>query len=215
MRWFRLARRALWGDYGDILQQGLLEVDDNGSRLTFSGCYPFSPIMLPKKRFVCTDFVHSRIMNQFPELRFQRCFLGVVVSIDWRSWVETKHPQYPKSGEPSGYLSEWPLATPDEGLWVLVPTITCILKALDYSQILREFPQMAAPSVIPETFEENAVVMGGKFPTSKESTEIFCTERFASLLQELGKRNVWLQEYSTYTGEPVVSNANELGHEGG
>ncbi|MEZ6135091.1 MAG: hypothetical protein R3C53_09300 [Pirellulaceae bacterium] len=76
MKIFRLVGRRLWGDYGDFLQQGILEHDT-----TFSGCYPFSQVMLPKKRFVCTEgctiltgfqenlaLAHARLVKLLPSI---------------------------------------------------------------------------------------------------------------------------------------------------
>ena len=114
---YRLDRSdAPWGDYGDILRNGLLAPNDNDKEtreVAIERAGPFvPPITFPLGAIVVTEAAKEQFeRGAFSGLRFARARYAKVVRLDWHDWDKgASEPKlYPASGEPEDYvLSDLP-----------------------------------------------------------------------------------------------------------
>ena len=98
---------APWGDYGDILWNGIAEEVQDG-KVTVSRTGPFvPPITLPFGHIIVTEEFRKKISSaQFSGLAFEPVNYRTVVPIDWKDWdwSAADPPVYPDTGEPEDYL---------------------------------------------------------------------------------------------------------------
>jgi hypothetical protein len=96
---------APWGDYGDILWNGIAEEVQDG-KVTVSRTGPFvPPITLPFGHIIVTEEFRKKISSaQFSGLAFEPVNYRTVVAIDWEGWdwSAADPPVYPDTGEPEG-----------------------------------------------------------------------------------------------------------------
>ena len=101
---------APWGDYGDILWNGITEEvpDGNRSVVTVSRTGPFvPPITLPFGHIIVTEEFRKKIaIEKFSGLAFAPVHYRTVVAVDWQGWDRNAaDPRfYPDTGEPEDYL---------------------------------------------------------------------------------------------------------------
>lgn len=102
---------APWGDYGDVLLNGMISGHTywGDETLSVERVGPFvPPISFPFGEALVTETLKSEIAAVFPEIAFRRTAYGKVVRVDWRSWdLTAKEPQkYPAGGEPENYIEK-------------------------------------------------------------------------------------------------------------
>ncbi|MDD9923798.1 MAG: hypothetical protein OXQ92_16190 [Boseongicola sp.] len=104
-------RRAPWGDYGDMLLNGMMNGHtyfDGTQEYSVERAGPFvPPVMFPHGEFLVTSEAKAQIEKAgFTGLTFAPVTYNKVVSIDWRSWDRSAdEPEtYPANGEPENYI---------------------------------------------------------------------------------------------------------------
>lgn len=100
---------APWGDYGDILLNGMISghTFGNDRKLEVERVGPFvPPISFPFGEMLVTDALKSEIANVFSDIVFRPTTYGKVTKIDWRAWDLTADEpgKYPAGGEPENYI---------------------------------------------------------------------------------------------------------------
>jgi hypothetical protein len=107
-RYLLKGRRPPWGDYGDILVNGLASRRDDGALLVQRAGPFVRPITFPQRSaFVVTDEFRARLARSgLDGLRFREVVKEHIVSIPWHLWDrEADEPaSYPPDGEPENYL---------------------------------------------------------------------------------------------------------------
>jgi hypothetical protein len=120
--------RELWGDYGAALINGTC-VRGNDKLLTLNRTGPFvPPFFMPWDRPIIGNGMRNHVLAlELPGIRLCRTRYGRIVELHWHTWdlAASEPQQYPKSGEPEGYLwDEWPELGPDdlrmESAWELI-----------------------------------------------------------------------------------------------
>jgi hypothetical protein len=100
--------RYAWGDYGDILVNGLAETKPDAVEVSRAG--PFvPPLTRPFAHVIVTDSLRRELESSgltgigFAEVRYAK-----VVRIDWHTWRrDAAEPEfYPETGEPEDYVLE-------------------------------------------------------------------------------------------------------------
>ena len=128
-----------WGDYGDILQQGMgahsKEVD---GRMQLERTGPFiPPITFPGLRgFVLTSEARSMLeSSEFTGYSFKPVDKKLIVELHWEDWdLNASEPAiYPETGEPEDYILGQPhsseAASALGDLWeVVVPKTVSVLR---------------------------------------------------------------------------------------
>jgi hypothetical protein len=105
---------SIWGDYGDILMNGMschLERENNLIQLERTG--PFiPPISFPGiGDLVITDSFKKQLQkSDLIGLRFQPVIKKHIVHLDWHLWDKSSEEpaEYPVDGEPESYILENP-----------------------------------------------------------------------------------------------------------
>lgn len=104
-----------WGDYGDVLFTGLLNVMDKDfnnleyPELERTGPYIPEIYIANSRNIVVTNVVRQLIKqnNINGIIEFRHVIKKKIVNIDWGSWNKTEDPLFlPKSNEPEGYILE-------------------------------------------------------------------------------------------------------------
>jgi len=107
-------QRHPWGDYHDILMQGMsCHLGRDGGLIQLERTGPFvPPISFPGiGDTVITDKFRRRLEASGLEgLRFAHVIKKLIVRSDWHTWDQTagQPPQYPDNGEPGNYILEQP-----------------------------------------------------------------------------------------------------------
>ncbi len=106
--------KSPWGDYSDILIKGMSahsSRQDGLIQLERTGPY-VPPISFPGiSDIVVTDsFRRELAASGLVGLRFQPVIKKHIVQLDWHTWDRSLHepPEYPKEGEPEGYILDRP-----------------------------------------------------------------------------------------------------------
>jgi hypothetical protein len=118
MKFYRVASRNLWGDYGSILISGMsrhLPRKDNLIQLERTG--PFiPPITLPGLGdiVVTSDFQSELEASSFTQLTFAPVSKAKIVEYHWEQWDRTSEEpaEYPETGEPEDYILAHPHSSP-------------------------------------------------------------------------------------------------------
>lgn len=102
--------RSPWGDYGDILLNGLVEATECVGppiiRILRTGPY-VPPMTQPFGFIIVTDeFRRDLERSQLTGFDFEQTQYGKVVRLDWQTWsTDTNEPMsYPETGEPEDYI---------------------------------------------------------------------------------------------------------------
>jgi hypothetical protein len=102
--------RSPWGDYGDILSNGLVEASECVGppviRILRTGPY-VPPMTLPFGFIIVTEeFRRDLERSQLTGFDFEPTQYGKVVRLDWHTWsTDTNEPKsYPETGEPEDYI---------------------------------------------------------------------------------------------------------------
>ncbi len=100
-----------WGDYGDILLNGMTTRTPGPSEfreLSVERAGPFvPPISFPFGTILVTEEFRAQLKSmEFSGLSFRDVPYSKIVRIDWRSWdLSAEEPQkYPSGGEPENYI---------------------------------------------------------------------------------------------------------------
>lgn len=110
-RLYKLTPQAMpWGDYGDILAQGIAWRLQDEDQLQLERCGPFVPPISFPSGFL--DVVVTQEMRGcleaagFKGLRFVPVIKHHIVRLDWRSWDLTapEPKRYPPESEPENYI---------------------------------------------------------------------------------------------------------------
>ena len=118
-----------WGDYGDILFKGFLNVmDEDFNDLDVpevERAGPFIPdiYIANSLDIVVKDKIREALEHDGISgiTEFRKTKLKKIVHIDWENWDENSNPKfYPKSGEPADYITR---GKNDEGLFGLIPIL--------------------------------------------------------------------------------------------
>ncbi len=121
-----------WGDYGDILQQGLAAHSPRvDGRLALERTGPYiPPITLPGFSIVITDAVRTLVESSgLTGFSFLPVEKKLIVELHWETWnFSAEEPaEYPNSGEPEDYILGKPhsptVAMAMGELWELVVPI--------------------------------------------------------------------------------------------
>jgi hypothetical protein len=101
---------APWGDYGDVLRHGLVEVlegEVDQTTIVISRTGPFvPPIMFPFGHIIVTDDLRQKLERaNFTGLKFLPVEYGKVVRNDWHTWnTSAPDPEFYPDGEPEDYI---------------------------------------------------------------------------------------------------------------
>jgi len=97
-----------WGDYGDILWNGLSRRDPPGTAVKLSRSGPYvPPLTLPFGEIVVVDSLRRALeAGRFTGFEFSEAQYENVVRIDWQAWDASslEPPRYPETGEPEDYI---------------------------------------------------------------------------------------------------------------
>ncbi len=112
MKYFYLEEPvAPWGDYGDILLNGMAGEEDNGD-ICLQRVGPYiPPISFPSGNIIVTDNLKDRILSRsFSGFTFREVIKTHIVDLDLLSWdMKSDGPEYyPESGEPEDFILEEP-----------------------------------------------------------------------------------------------------------
>lgn len=117
MKYYILQNREMpWGDYGDILFEGLLTVmDDDYNDIDVHEIERTGPYI---PEIYCANSTNLVVSENIKNILIENNITGIekfhntifkkIVNIDWKSWDHTaKAPEfYPESGEPIDYIEE-------------------------------------------------------------------------------------------------------------
>lgn len=104
------AAKTPWGDYGDILGQGMSShLARHNGLLQLERTGPFvPPITFPGiSDVVVTDDFKTNLENsELIGISFRPVIKARIVRLDWQDWSRTQEqpPEYPTSGEPEDYI---------------------------------------------------------------------------------------------------------------
>lgn len=139
MNFFKIEGRSIlpesWGDYGNILQHGMVSPSDSGLAIERTGPY-IPPITLPFGGIVLTSEARKHLeLSGLTGFTFLPAKRALIVEVRWETWDlnEEMPPEIPESGEPEDYIlgrPHNPIAAAALGeLWLLsVPKTAVILR---------------------------------------------------------------------------------------
>lgn len=113
MRFYHVQGLQVWGDYGDVLVNGLVQNDLDrraGESLKLSRTGPFMPpITFPAYSpviIVSDRFRQEMSKSGFGRFQFRSVVKKHIVDLHWEQWDRASSPaKYPEGGEPEDYLS--------------------------------------------------------------------------------------------------------------
>lgn len=106
--------KSPWGDYSHILIAGMSEhLNGDGGLLQLWRAGPYvPPISFPgiQDIVVTETFRKDLEASGLAGIRFQPVIKKHIVNLDWHLWDKSRNkpPEYPKDGEPEGYLLDRP-----------------------------------------------------------------------------------------------------------
>jgi hypothetical protein len=114
MSFFKIERRSIlpedWGDYGDILQNGMTAPSDLGIAVLRTGPY-IPPITMPFGGIVLTSEAKKLVeLSGLTGFTFLPVEKRLVVEVPWETWDlnDEMPPELPESGEPEDYIHGQP-----------------------------------------------------------------------------------------------------------
>lgn len=149
-----------WGDYGDILFSGLLNVlDSNYNDLEYPEIERVGPYF-PEIYIVnsCNLIVTDRVKTllESSTIRgisgYRKAIVKKIVNIDWRSWdFNSKKPLfYPRGNSPENYIlkgeNSLTLIQEKPSFWELLPAKGCKIKKISSSEDYITYTNLALSS---------------------------------------------------------------------
>jgi hypothetical protein len=107
---FKIGTRSIlpegWGDYGNILQNGMVAPSDSGLAVERTGPY-IPPITMPFGGIVLTSEAKRLLeSSDLTGFKFSPVEKRLIVEVRWEMWDlnEEMPPELPESGEPEDYI---------------------------------------------------------------------------------------------------------------
>ena len=201
MRFFRIDRKPLWGDYGSILIHGMVRenyTSDLPYLLLRTGPFipPLTlPFTYPERFVVCNDKFRNEILAVLGALESSTLIKKKIPKLNWEEWnLDAPEPdEYPRGGEPENYiLKRWHSRTAARQMgdvWRINP------------------PESAESACASDDDDEELVVMvnlstwdGSHFFGSRNQGFFFVTEKLLGWFQE--RTGDWLEFHECPKWEP-------------